>query len=189
MADDCLNLWNYYTKSSKHVGFSLKINTQDLINNSLNNSGYSYTNGKVIYSEEHQKSLLEDILKQYNLSYVESNNKQGFNEKIFFRELKKLLDIYNLFFKPKAYEIEQEYRFVIIDMNMINKKVIDKKFRIFNDIFIPYVELSDMRKLIKEIKISPTHNQELLENSIFILKNNYGLQNVKISKSKIPMRY
>ena len=191
--NDSLSLWNYYTKSQQHAGYALNFNTEELLKNiksQTENLNYSYTNGIVIYSKEEQFALLKDLLKEYHQIFVKYKNAQkNFQIEIFFFEIINLLDIYNLFFKPSSYEVEQEYRFVIADTNTINNNITNLKFRIFNDIFIPYIELFNIRKLIKEIKISPSQNQKLLENSISIFKNNYKLHNIEFSKSDIPMRY
>lgn len=191
--NDNLNLWNYYTKNQQHNGYALKFSSKALLNNiksQKENQNYYYTNGVVIYSKEKQLTLLKDLLKEYHKLFIKyKNERQNFQIEIFFFEIINLLDIYNLFYKPQTYEVEQEYRFVIADINIMNQKITNKKFRIFNDIFIPYIELANVRKIIKEIKISPSQNQELLKNSISIFKNNYGLQNIEISKSEIPMRY
>ena len=193
MSKDNLGLWNYYTKNQHHVGYAIRTKAKDLLELMERTSflnKYSYTNGVVIYSKSIQIKLLKDLLEAYNNLYIKFKSKnKNFKEELFIFELVNLLDLYNLFFKPDAYRAEQEYRFVLVDLNFANHKYNDIKFRIYNDIFIPYVELKNIRNSIYEIMISPATNQKLLRNSTEILTNNYKLNKLYISTSKIPSRY
>ena len=76
--EDNLSLWNYYTKNQQHVGYSFKVDTNNLLKNLSSqtlNINYSFTNGKVIYSKDEQLNLLKNLLNDYNLLYKKYKNR------------------------------------------------------------------------------------------------------------------
>lgn len=134
--------------------------------------------------EDFKKTLVWIVSKNTDNVGIKKS-KSTFNIYKYIKKKKKrsILNYLKLRFKIYKWWVRNQYK-TLDEYNITNLK-----FRIFNDIFIPYIELFNIRKLIKEIKISPSQNQKLLENSISIFKNNYKLHNIEISKSDIPMRY
>lgn len=194
MSKDNLGLWSYYTKNQEHLGYSFKIDVKDLLKKMIDEKKIKkllITNGKVIYSKKIQINLLKDTIYEYSKLFekVPKEKRDHFIDAFLFYEFVNLLELYNIFFKPKCYESENEYRFVITSFSLHQNNFLKKKVRIYKEMFIPYVELKGVKNLIKEIMVSPALNQNLLKNSVTILKDNYGLKDTIVSKSKIPLRY
>ena len=134
--------------------------------------------------------MIRELLDEYNEKF---NQKHGDNDYIietdYLAELAYILEFYNIFFKPKAYKNEQEYRFVIYYDNISKTDKIDCNFRIHNDIFIPYLKIDLPQNYIKEIMVSPAINQRLLQRGVNIIKNNSIYKDAKTSLSEIDKRY
>lgn len=188
-AEDNLELWNYYTKSQNSAGYAIKLSAKNLIK-LLNKKKYEYIYGEVIYDENKQVDMIRELLDEYNEKF---NQKHGDNDYIietdYLAELAYILEFYNIFFKPKAYKNEQEYRFVIYYDNISETDKIDCNFRIHNDIFIPYLKIDLPQNYIKEIMVSPAINQRLLQRGVNIIKNNSIYKDAKTSLSEIDKRY
>lgn len=188
-AKDNLELWNYYTKSQNSAGYAIKVSADKLIE-LLNKKNYEYIYGEVIYNKDKQIRMIKGLLEDYNEKFdKEHGDDEYIIEPEYLCELVYILEFYNIFFKPPAYENEKEYRFVVYFDGYPDEKPIDAKFRIFNDIFIPYIEIELPENYIKEIMVSPALNQELLKKGVDILKQNSIYKKAKVSKSEILKRY
>ncbi len=180
---DNLNLWNYYTKSQNSLGYNICIDT----NNSLIlNSNQEIIYGEVIYKTSEQEELLKKCFEKY-ISFINQNqNNYTKYEGLIQESIVRTLEIYNLFFKPEAYEAEKEYRFVIWNYNGQE----NIKYRINNGVFIPYIPVKLKKDAIKSICISPSKEQDLAKTGLesFILQSN-RFMTADIKKSAIPKRY
>ena len=189
---DCLELWNYYTKTTNGVGYNIEFSKNCLFMINV----YS-VQGAIIYSQDIQIELLKEILCQYNEFYLQNNQilkKDHSKKEVFIMNLMTLLELYNLFYKDSAFYNEQEYRVVIYNpddipaqTNLIEETL---RHRIFNGLFIPYLEIPFNKSNIKSIKISPNNENRLYENGVKSLLISNKLTFIKnISSSKIPKRY
>jgi hypothetical protein len=98
-----------------------------------------------------------------------------------------------LLFKNSSFEQEEEYR-IILKIEGTASSVI--QYRIFEDAFIPYVEIGSEHCLpITSITLGPKLNLDIAVKGLrlFLASKNYKVGNkeefVKIYKSKIPLRY
>ena len=134
--------------------------------------------------------MIKELLNAYEHAYISKyGTKETKIEPNFLYELAYILEFYNIFFKPEAYKNEQEYRFVIHRDGFEESEHFEKKFRIFNDIFIPYIEMDLPENYIKEIMISPSITQKLLEQGVNLLKETTIFKKAKCSLSEIDKRY
>ena len=177
---DNLSLWNYYTKSQNSVGYNICIDT----NNSLDiGNNQRIVRGEVIYDTEEQLDLLKKCFESYN-QYMNENDSIE-NRVSLKQSIMNTLQLYNLFFKPSAYAMEKEYRFVI--RNNKNRKL---KYRINDGIFIPYIPIKIKNDSIKSVCVSPSKEQELAKQGVedFIIQSD-KFMTADIKKSAIPKRY
>ena len=189
---NCLELWNYYTKTTNGVGYNVEFLKSCLFMITL-----YYVHGKVIYSKTKQIKLLKEILLEHNKFYIKNNkilNKNSSKKKMFIANLITLLELYNLFFKHPTFKNEKEYRVVIYnpDDTLTQTNLIEEslKHRILNGLFIPYLEIPINKSNIKSIKISTNNENSLYENGVKSLLISNKLAFIKnISSSKIPKRY
>ena len=178
---DNLNLWNYYTKSKDSLGYNICIDTK---NSLLFSSSQEFIYGEVIYKTSEQEELLKRCFEKY-ISFINQNDYTKYNG-IIQESIIRTLEIYNLFFKPEAYEAEKEYRFVIWNYNGQQ----NLNYRINSGIFIPYIPVELKKDAIKSICISPSKEQELAKTGLesFIMQHD-KFMTAEIKKSKIPKRY
>ena len=187
---DNLELWNYYTKSQHSAGYAIKVSAKNIIK-SLDEQNYNYIYGEVIYDDKKQVNMIKELLDSYEQMFIRMH---GTDEECiivpeFLYELAYILEFYNIFFKPKAYKNEQEYRFVVHCDGFGEDKNLNKKFRIFNDIFIPYIELDLPSNYVKEIMVSPSVDQNLLQDGLNLFKNSTIYKKANTSLSDIDKRY
>ena len=186
---DNLELWNYYTKSQNSAGYAIKFSAKSLIK-LLEEAKKEFIFGKVIYDKKVQLKMIKKLLDEYNATFDKKQGKEPYTiEPEYLSELAYILEFYNIFFKPEAYKNENEYRFVIYYDGYPGEDIGDAKFRIFNDIFIPYTELELPPNAINEIMVSPAVNQQLLQQGVNILKSNSIYNKAKTSLSEIYKRY
>lgn len=168
---DSLTLWSNY---SNLEGYNLGLDSTKLFS-ILDSNKIKYIHGKVVYDKEDQLSI---ILKLHN-------------ENIEPRMLVSKLALYSCFFKNPLYKAEEEYRilFFITDKDQI-------KFRNRDGIIIPYVEMPIETKISKNlplqnVMIGPKNKYDIAEHGInYLLKHlNYNLDEIKVNRSKIPLRY
>ena len=182
---DCLSLWNYYTKNDNGVGYNIETDVYETFEH---NPEIILINGKVIYNIEDQEKLLVNVLNNYNNYYNQNinNDINNFDEKIVI-SLSGILEFYNLFFKPKEYEVENEYRFVIFDKDC--EIIRDCKYRINNGCYIPYYEMPLQNDAISLIYVSPAKEQEMLIHGVELLIGHTRFASANVKGSEIPKRY
>lgn len=87
--------------------------------------------------------------------------------------------------KNEAFTVEKEIRGIV---HCDKRECI--RFRVKNNVVIPYVELGIPKEALKSITIGPTSNSDLTKQSIrhFLKINGYDLAKVEIKESKVPYR-
>lgn len=191
---DSLPIWIYYTKNQNSAGFNIEFD-KDIITEVIKN--YSMMHGclsnKVLYNKKEQLSIIRTILNEYYKIYLKSPESIAWNtpkKKSMVNAFSDLL-LLSLFFKSSFFKNEEEYRIVIPVIQIKENLYIDLDFRINNGMLIPYVEVDFGKELkcVKGITISPTQKSPLVERGLrdFVIAQQY--KDLKISKSKIPLRY
>lgn len=204
--NDVLPLWNYYSKSEGIRGYNLCFSSDNLIHN-VKTSSYEVAKkssnslpifgGKVIYNEKKQKDIIKKIVTDFT-----NIISQNIEDKSFcFLAVELLVDkllLIGSFFKPKYFKHEEEYRLLIKPIltikDGINKYYVIKKepeSTVKNGLIIPHIDLKFDKFDLQEISISPTLNfEETKCNLINALKMySYNYENIKITKSNIPVRF
>lgn len=99
---------------------------------------------------------------------------------------------YAAFFKHPAFQDEREYRIIISSDKYYTSKDYGG-FREANGCFIPYFKIPTnwhaIPNPLKEINIGPKNNLDIANIGLEVLINELGYREVKIDRSKIPLRY
>lgn len=72
------------------------------------------------------------------------------------------------------------------DSSVAKKEII--KYRLKNNLIVPYVELYLPKSALKEIWIGPTNDMERATKSLRIYLDHMGFNEVEIKQSKVPYR-
>lgn len=185
---DNLPLWNYYCHAANCVGYNITFEKAPF---EISNISYSFISGKVIYKESEQYRLLKDIILKYNNLYVK--NKEKFSADVnlkydFYKHFVDIIELYNIFFKNKAFGIEKEYRYAIY--NIRNPRNVKWGYNIKNGYFIPHLKIKFLNDKIRQIGISPTENKDFVKRGteMFLQIENCNSR-IKVWASDIPQRY
>ncbi|MCM0648650.1 DUF2971 domain-containing protein [Clostridium swellfunianum] len=187
---DSLMLWSYY---SKFDGYNLGIDFYKLLH-SCDRDRIINLHGKVIYDEYEQSRRVRDkingILDIYNkyAACLPDGDLRTIRKHLIERFILKM-GIYSLFFKHPSFKHEEEYRLVsniYLDLN--------PKFRNSNGVIIPYIQLPIEKGNflpVKTITIGPKNNIDIAEKGVknFIQSIGYNSSDIKVNKSKVPLRY
>lgn len=182
-----LFLWNYYSKGSE-TGFNIGFKLEEIINlqNSTQTKSLNYMSffGNVVYDKDTQKRLIEKVLLKYNELYKKIYKIGNIEENtsVFLKYLFSIFYYYNLFFKDEVFEIEKEWRLVIVYTT--NPELI----RMDKGLFIPYYEFSFDEKAIQNINFYTLNNKNLAAKGInhFLQKNG---MNISANSSENTKRY
>ena len=184
---DNLELWNYYTKNQNSIGYNIGFATMPF---DFDTDLFRFIHGEVIYDTRRQKEFVKNILLEFNGLYKFYRNaltKNREEKRMFVINLISIMELHNIFFKPKAYSGEQEYRCAIYDIN--NYKVMQPKTRIVNGLLLPYFEIEFEKELLNTTRISPTGNPAFLKQGLEFFNAMHGYDGVNIYLSNIPKRY
>jgi hypothetical protein len=183
--EDCLELWNYYTKSNNSIGYNIKFN-KSILSSTLTSENNLYSiRGNVIYDNDKQLTLIKRILEDYNdfyVKYIEDNKNNQKLVRVLLKNVIESCELFNLFFKDLAFLNECEYRIVLFS----NDK---SKFRIYNGLLIPYNEIQFDEHSILGIKISPNNNNLYEKGVKRFLGSTLHDNNINVNSSKITKRY
>jgi hypothetical protein len=188
---DSLALWSSY---SEFIGYNIGINISSLIN-SLIHQNIHYMHGKVIYNVNEQKRIIERELK--TLFRFFENYKHTDGNLALFNILFKRLFMYSIFFKKSPFYQEEEYRIALLfpsnDQTPFSNSSFEVKFRTFNEVLIPYIEvpiLVDLEKLpIESITIGPKNTLDIAKEGLMYFLKTKNYDNIVVKKSNIPLRY
>lgn len=174
-AIECLPMWNMYGKNGHGLalGFDTKI---------LNNI---YSLYKCIYATETIKEEIKRVVvkingqkdwwKQVKLENVLSYN---FNSADFIFRLYLMLWLSG---KNSAYIYEEEIRWLFLKRDNI-------KYRLRDNLIVPYVEQYIPKSALKEIWIGPTNDMDRSVRSLRMYLDHMGFNDVEIKQSKVPYR-
>lgn len=173
---DCLPMWGMYGKNGH--GLALGFDTAAL--------EATLQFAKCIYANEiNKKRLKDEVLKWNELS--EDWRKHFKGEDMFlkiFEDSPNLLAIYILLWvlgKNPAYEYEKEVRCYFMQKNHV-------KYRLKDNLIVPYVEVYLPKSALKEIWIGPTNDMDRATQSLRVYLDHMGFNNVEIKQSKVPYR-
>lgn len=175
-AVDCLPMWGMYGKNGH--GLALGFDTEILETN--------LSLSKCLYATDANKEKLKmEISKLKN----EPNNwlKRSELENILstiIESTSSLSEIYILLWilgKNPAYEYEKEIRWLFPARKSI-------KYRLRDNLIVPYVEQYIPKSALKEIWIGPTNDMDRSVRSLRMYLDHMGFNDVEIKQSKVPYR-
>lgn len=167
-AIDCLPMWGMYGKNGH--GLALGFDSTQL--------GTPFKLYKCLYANEINKKLIKDEIS--TLSVFKGEN-------IFLEIIENFVNIFVCyvlllaFSKNPAYEYEHEVRCFFPEKN-------DIKYRLRDNLIVPYVERYIPKSSLKEIWIGPTNDMDRATNSLRNYLDYMGFNNVEIKQSKVPYR-
>ena len=143
---DSIHQWNYY---SGGYGYCITFKKESIMK-CLREKITENTLGPVIYDEDIQKKSIELLIS--SIEGLEENS-NGY-ENYYYSIEKWLMSFYSLF-KQKNHNCEKEVRFIV------NNTTLPVKYRIRNNIIVPYISLENLKLPIHEIWIGPKINKKL----------------------------
>lgn len=173
---DCLPMWGMYGKNGH--GLALGFDTAVLETTLLL--------AKCIYTNEGNKeSLRDEILKWKDLPEDWRRTLKGKN--MFMENFKGSQNfsiIYALLWvlgKNPAYEYEEEVRCFFKQKKYV-------KYRLRDNLIVPYVEVYLPKSALKEIWIGHTNDMDRATQSLRVYLDHMGFNDVEIKQSKVPYR-
>lgn len=172
-AIDCLPMWGMYGKNGHGLALGFDTTALQTI----------YPLYKSVYTNEANKEWIKneilniptDWWKQVNIENILSNTLES-ADSMFLLYLTLWLSG-----KNPAYEYEKETRWIFIKRDNI-------KYRLKNNLIVPYVELYLPKSALKEIWIGPTNDMERATRSLRAYLDHMGFNDVEIKQSKVPYR-
>jgi hypothetical protein len=190
--NDSIPLWQEYSSGD---GYNLEFDIDGIIDKDtvfvVDMKGEVNSIQFIIYDTvEYRKEKIDELIKQY-LSIYDSIRKSGLDS----AKQKRLRDELNSYFaykslltKNKTYYVEEEYRIVIIIPDQKTKRKCEN-YRIGKNMLVPYIKIKvKLNGYIKNIKMGPRNNLDIGLISLQRFLASKGIKDVKIEKSKIPLR-
>ncbi|MBR2409010.1 MAG: DUF2971 domain-containing protein [Lachnospiraceae bacterium] len=159
-------------------------------------------NGKVIYDGKQQEEALRKSWIKVAEGIYEYPYEQFLNATLA-NISNKMLDamvesammiciLYGMFFKKPEFSLEEEYRFVFSGV-LKGRKTLKEEGEIFfrakRDTLIPFIKVPEgILKSLRSVCIGPKSNIDIARKGMEMFCESKGL-NVKVGKSKIPLRY
>lgn len=195
--NDSIAMWRNYGNNGIVIEFDTKAIVNTVKKNNINVIRRDNKNIKIstknMYGYAIYDNLLIRDLLNFHFKIAKNEYKAASDEKkeivSFQHQLETTMAIYSvyLFKKDKNFEFEDEYRIVIT----INEENVGKieKFKIKNNMFIPYIDVKFIKNKIlpiKSVTINPGQKDPMYENGLRHLLHAYNYDiPVYYSKSKI----
>jgi hypothetical protein len=199
--EDNLTLWYNYGNND---GYNIGLDYSVLANRVSTNSDYgvlidgnkkvgsvsgAFLQDKVIYDRSTQENILGEVLNYYLKQNSLAATIEA-KEVVLIRSIHNLL-ICSLFFKDPSFSPEVEFRFVLNVHNGLQEAL---KYRTSNGCIIPYCEfgiaVTSSEKLpITSITIGPRNKSDIAEAGLVNYLGYCGYDNIRIQKTKIPLRF
>lgn len=175
-AIDCLPMWGMYGKNGHGLALGFDTTALQTI----------YPLYKSVYTNEANKGWIKEAIPK--LTDVPNDWwKNSIGENIFSRFIESSSDILLLYIslwffgKNPAYEYEKEIRWLFPGKD-------DIKYRLRNNLIVPYIEQYIPKSALKEIWIGPTNDMERATRSLRTYLDHMGFNDVEIKQSKVPFR-
>lgn len=197
---DSLTLWSEY---SKFYGYNIGFKASDLEEYIIKyepDMEYTTTLANVIYDKDKQIRIIEneiqlfvDIFKKHHKSISQEEKNE------ILKKFKARLRGYGLFFKDCKFEHEEEVRILIYRIINTDKNIkpsLKIKYRVKNNLLIPYVEVpynkSNEKLPIENITVGSKNNlSDMAKEGILYLlcDNEYNVDYIDIELSNVSIRY
>lgn len=187
---DSLCLWNYYTKGNQIQGYNLGFQAE-ILTQAFHGERPGITSActpiqrRVEYDKKKQTDTVVSVIKA--LLEVSREKETPLTAEYIIDKIIWL----GYFFKSECFNIENEYRMVIIWDNRFPSEeysLSKEEYRCLNGFFIPYRQVGfNNNQCLKSVTISPTIDFELARSSLKRALSKYP--DVEIKKSDVPVRY
>lgn len=184
VSEDALPLWNNYTKTTDATGYNIGFKIKELIDSILLSSNQTLLIGRVIYIKELQEKLLNELLDDYLKLYQKYKN--SYQRKYLYEAVEDNILIYSVFMKDAAFKCEDEFRIAVLEKGDVSADLV---FREKSGAFMPYISKNIDLNSISSIMISPTTRADFVKSSVTSMSKHYGVNEIEIKNSKIPLRY
>ena len=185
---DMLPMWNYYTKSNKYEGYSICFEKDCFSHGIGHNKGFSISLDKVIYDDETKRKIADTLLLNASKEYINLSGKEKANLK---KWIEHFMNRFQFVFKNSAFAHEKEIRATLrVPISFAENEILSKrKYKVSNGIFIPYVEykVPDYRRV--SITVAPTIKEDIAVKNLTDMLIDHGYKNVRILRSKVPIRF
>ncbi len=190
MKGDVLNMWNYYTRADKQVGYCIEFDPgKFFIPHDNLTAPYIMLYKPVIYEERQQKEFANRFLDIFSSAFKDAAkgysktallNPQG----CFMTFISCFLIDIAIFIKHPAFKEEHEFRIAVSSISPKNIQL-----RVKDGVFLPYLEMLYDRESVKGITVSPALSAFPVEIGLKQLLDKEKLPSCEIKKSEIPLRF
>lgn len=186
---DLLSMWNYYSKGTKYEGCNIGISSKEAITDLKN----VYADGKVniqvcpvIYSAQEQSQIIREMILE-----LASKHEKSYETCIRAIVSMRLMAL-KMTFKLEHFQHEQEVR-IIVKVAHKYKHEIPIKYRTYNGLLIPYIELKMPKQAVKFVTLGAPiqgdeNQKELQMNVLREMISGFGYSADSLC-SQIPVRY
>lgn len=186
---DNLNLWNYYSKNNRLLGYNIGFEKNELLaaykQLDANKNPVEPIYGSVIYKDSEKFDFVKDIVE------ILFSAGTGIHYEIVGDQILDKVAFSGCLFKHEAFKNELEYRIVIPwnpNWEISGTNVPEIKFREKEGFFIPYMPIHiEIGRCVKSVTVSPTIAYDLAEASLKMMFRKYP--RIEIRHSSIPVRY
>ncbi len=186
--NDLLPMWNYYSKSKNHEGYSIGFKRDDFKNGKVFERKYELELKSVIYSCEQKNEIFDKLFLPLNSAYELISDASRW-EIIYVAQ--RFINEYQLVFKNSCFEHEKEVRAILkIPKSFVkNEQVSERRYRDSNGYIVPYVEYTCPKNSIVSVTTAPLLEKELAQKNLKKLLEDGGYNKIKINSSNIPIRF
>lgn len=138
--NDLLQMWNYYSKSSKYQGYCIGVYSEPFQNRNSFEKGYNISLKKVLYSNKEKTELFDKIFPKCEKIYNISNEE---DKKRIIAFISDFINQYQFIFKNNCFSHEKEVRAILnVPKNKIgdNELPFEVLYRESNGYIVPYIE-------------------------------------------------
>ena len=209
---DSLNMWNYYVNNGLYQGYNIGFQIKELLKsfdtpNSNANDAFVVYYGRVLYTEKLQFEEIQRIAEVLEKGIIRSGSESDHSKQraMLFVQLwiRNYIDSRGIFFKHPKFQSEDEYRIIIeIADDRIpkkegdadkyfgehNKKMIEE-FTTKKGLIVPYLKITFSDVSINRITVAPMIEFDVAKSSIKEVLKISNIDNVKIIKSDVPVRF
>lgn len=185
--NDALNMWTYYTKSSKSDGYCIGFKPQNIFSDKV----LDLSIHKVFYRQSEKNQIVKKLLDKLYDFYCFAQSRpsvQPFHYQYFISNYINVASAYiGCFFKHSSFAVENEIRAALFIRQTKDNTPLTKKSRISQGIIIPYTELLFQKEDIESITVSPTLPKLEATAGLQFLRDQLGYK-FRIEHSAIPLR-
>ena len=204
---DSLSMWKYYSKNGSYDGYNINLFIPALDDEWIDReTKVAVETGLVVYNTNEKQEKIHNIVELLYDVWCTYKKSDALNNKII-KEYRQGISYASVFFKNECFSTEKEMRFVAIVPKSILKDIYYERvdgtrvkmydFRSVNGVITPYIKMplfgwnTEENWITSQIVVGPCVNYELREKGIrqFIESLDYRLHELKIVKSKVPVRY